>query len=329
MTIVITGVGGFIGSALARQYLSDGTRVIGIDNLNDYYSIKYKKHRLNSQLSGFKNFEFAELDMRDQAQVRSIFQRERPSAVIHLAAQAGVRLPLDATHRYVESNLQGFTCVLEETIACRIPNFLFASSSSVYGNTKVIPFNEEDKAIEPISFYGATKLSNEYLARALSRLTETTTLGMRFFSVYGPWGRPDMAYFRILSSIFNEDEFTMFGDGLNLRDLTHINDVVESIKRLNVFVSTNRTSDVVNVGGGKPYSLLELIREIELQSRLKLRIKREITSAQDVVRTVADFSKLSKMTSFVPNVSLQAGVSSLIDWVTSPEIMPNMRIWAK
>ena len=201
MTLLITGAAGFVGFHLSRSLLSEGISVIGIDNLNDYYNVSLKLARLE-QLKGYSNFEFIKLDLADRAATEALFQTHKPQAVVHLAAQAGVRYSLKNPHAYLDSNLAGFLNILEGCRHCQPEHLVFASSSSVYGNNKKVPFSTDDFVDHPVSLYAATKKSNELMAHAYSHLYGIPTTGLRFFTVYGPWGRPDMAYFLFTKAIF-------------------------------------------------------------------------------------------------------------------------------
>jgi UDP-glucuronate 4-epimerase len=246
-----------------------------------------------------------------------------------LAEQAGVRLPISQLHKYTESNLTGFSNVLQSVINAGIPDFLYASSSSVYGNSTDLPYKEDAVGLAPISFYGATKLSNEILAHSAVIGTNTRARGMRFFTVYGPWGRPDMAYFRLAASLLSDYQFQRFGDGLVKRDFTYVDDTIEGITRLSKQLESvpSGNSDVVNLGGGNPHSLNDLISEFEKISGKKVHITNEHSALGDVNITVADSTLLKNLTGFTPKVSLADGAKYFYDWASSTDIRSQISRW--
>ena len=263
MKYLITGAAGFIGSHLCNKLAIEGNEVIAIDNFSDYYDVNLKALRVEKLLTPLK-VKVLRVDISDFQAIDELIVSSKPQVVINLAAQAGVRLPTEQVYRYVNSNLVGFSNVLQSTVSNNVPYFLYASSSSVYGDRAKVPYNEKEKNLNPNSFYGATKLTNELLTPTLLKNSATRARGLRFFTVYGPWGRPDMAYFRMIANVLSGSEFTLYGDGSAQRDFTYIGDVINLVNLLTKEL-TGRTSgfnDVVNLGGGKPYSILDLVELI-------------------------------------------------------------------
>ena len=314
MKIIVTGAAGFIGSSTASLLSSQGHKVIGLDSITDYYSVKLKKQRIEDLLTA-NNIEFQLLDLTDGTKFAELVRNFQPDAVVHLAAQPGVRLSVTEYGKYIDSNLVGFANTLKTVLEHEVPNFLYASSSSVYGDDSEIPYNESERNLNPRSFYGATKLANEVLAKSVAS-QKTKIRGLRFFTVYGPWGRPDMAYFKIADAIKSGHKFKLFGDGTVLRDFTFIDDTVTSISKLleDLSEKSPTLNDVVNVGGGKPHSMLELITEIELISGRKLSLEYELPAHGDVKLTIADTQLQSKLIRFSPSVSLHDGLERFWKW---------------
>ncbi len=328
MSILVTGGAGFIGANLLKELGKSEEQIYLIDNFNDYYDPSLKNARVESLVP--KHTEVLNMDLCERDELEKLLKKIKPTTVYHLAAQAGVRLSLEENYKYVDSNLRGFSNIIELSLRADVRNFLYASSSSVYGNSPKIPYSEEDSGLAPISFYGASKLSNEILAGALVRGSSMKTRGLRFFTVYGPWGRPDMAYFRIAESLFNNRKFNLFGTGEVLRDFTYVDDVVTSIIGLSRELQTNNLpimADIVNVGGGKPSSMKELIAAFEKVSGLRLMINHEAQISTDVNQTIADSSKLRKLTNSIPEIDLFAGVANFLEWARKPEIAPNLKSW--
>jgi UDP-glucuronate 4-epimerase len=329
MSVIVTGGLGFIGSHLSAKLASLGEEVHIIDSISDYYSTDLKRLRRKTLLASIPKSHVHELNVCDKDALDSIILKVNPRKVIHLAAQAGVRLPISQLHKYTESNLTGFSNVLQSVINAGIPDFLYASSSSVYGNSTDLPYKESAKGLLPISFYGATKLSNEILAHSAVIGTNTRARGMRFFTVYGPWGRPDMAYFRLAASLFSDYQFHRFGDGLIKRDFTYVDDTIEGITRLSKQLEQmpSGNSDVVNLGGGNPYSLNDLIDEFEKISGKLIQITNEQSAFGDVKVTVADSALLENLTDFIPKVSLATGAKLFYDWASSKDVKSNLSKW--
>lgn len=328
MKILVTGAAGFIGSSLAEKLLGEGHEVVGVDNLNDYYSPDLKQLRLFALLK-MNGFSFHNIDICEQQRINEIIEVSRPRYIYHLAAQAGVRLPIQSYGRYVDSNLTGFANVAIAAAEHKVPNLLYASSSSVYGNSKELPYSEGELGLNQVSFYGATKYANEILAKSLSSSSETKFRGMRFFTVYGPMGRPDMAYFRLIHAALNKKVFHLFGDGTIRRDFTYVADVVTSISLLGEELNTRLAtfSDVVNVGGGKPHSMTELIECINMVTGNEISLVQEKSAPSDVIETVADHKLQAELTGFIPHISLREGIENVYQWANHPEIRGKLEKW--
>lgn len=320
MKIIVTGAAGFVGAHLSVELIKKNHEIIGIDNFNRYYSSDLKRDRIAALLGEDVGL-VEECNIQDYSSMEKIFDKFRPEVVINLAAQAGVRLPETQFNKYYESNIDGFIVVSNLVRKFDVPTFLYASSSSVYGNSKNLPFSENDLSIRPISVYGNTKLFNELHANVFLHDNTTKAIGMRFFTVYGPWGRPDMAYFRILESLMNGSSFTKYGDGRLKRDFTYISDTVESIVRLIAKSKDDpsRANEIFNIGGGNPVSLNELIAGLELTTQSKIKIIQSPASIADVEITFADYQKLEKYIDFKPQVNVIKGIENLHEWVANIE----------
>lgn len=327
--VLITGVAGFIGHRLALQLLENQEiEVAGIDSMTDYYALDLKKSRLNL-LQGRARFRFYQIDICDTKSLNLLLAREEFDCVVHLAAQAGIRLPFSEYSRYVDSNLTGFSNMLLLSAHHKVSNFLYASSSSVYGNSTNFPLSESEINLKPVSFYGSTKLSNEILARGLSSKSPMKTRGLRFFTVYGPMGRPDMAYFRIAAALLLNKTFGLFGDGAVKRDFTYVGDVVNSLISLcsNLNDQDSGFHDVVNVGGGKPCSMLDLVSTLENISGKRLAINYSENIAQDVRTTVADTKRQKELIGVIPETSLEDGLKVFWEWIERPDITSQLTSW--
>ena len=328
MTILVTGAAGFIGRSLCEALLNQGQSVVGVDNLNDFYSIELKEKRLET-LSQYGNFDFIRIDLQDKVVVEKIFNENNFENVFHLAAQAGVRLKPKELDRYISSNISAFTNVLNSAIEFNVPNFIFASSSSVYGDVDSELLSEIDTPNFPTSYYGITKLFNEHAARVLSRGTSTKTRGLRFFTVYGPMGRPDMAYFRIATSLLTSTEFKLFGDGEIKRDFTYIDDATKSILLLAEQLNSihGQYSDVVNVGGGRPQSMKELIETSEELAGCKLNILETPAHSNDVKKTEADTNLIEALTGFTPSIPIEIGMDNFFNWAKQEDVIGSLERW--
>ncbi|MBD8121145.1 NAD-dependent epimerase/dehydratase family protein [Pseudomonas lutea] len=317
MTVLITGVAGFIGFHVARRLCGLGVQVIGIDNLNDYYSVELKSARL-AQLGNFSSFQFQPIDIVDPGSLLDLFSTSGFSEVIHLAAQAGVRYSIDNPGVYAQANLVGFLNVLEACRAYPVNHLVYASSSSVYGANTKMPFAVEDAVEQPVSLYAATKRANELMAYSYSHLYRIRATGLRFFTVYGPWGRPDMALFKFTRAILHGEPIDIYNDGEMARDFTYIDDIVESITRLlprpPPLIDGVAPCQLFNIGRGKPVKLLDFI--LCLESALGVQAKRNYLPLQagDVLQTWADVSGLAQWIDFSPQVSVEQGVAEFARW---------------
>jgi UDP-glucuronate 4-epimerase len=330
MKILVTGAAGFVGSHLSSLLAEEGNEVHGIDNLSPYYAPDLKKLRLVRLLEP-KNIRFLNFDLLDGETLRRFLKKNNYESVIHLAAQPGVRTPLNRSNEYIENNVQAFTNVLQLVTELEVPHFLYASSSSVYGNSKKIPYSETSEDIHPVSIYGATKRANELLTPAYVRESKTRARGLRFFTVYGPWGRPDMAYFRLINSGINKTEFTRFGDGHVKRDFTYISDITNQISGLlNELKSRERGfSDIVNIGGGNPHSLNDLIESVNSGLGSNIQILNSGINPNDTLYTCADVSLQKSLTGYVPKVSLGIGIEETINWARNKDIYTELGRWIK
>ncbi len=315
--ILVTGAAGFVGSFVAARLAAMGHQVIGCDNFNDYYDPRLKHDRVAALLAP-AGVACHKVELSDAAQVEALFVRERPTLVVHLAAQAGVRYSLENPAAYVQSNLVAFGNMLE---ACRqhaIEHLLYASSSSVYGANAKVPFSEEDQVDAPVSLYAATKKSNELMAHSYSHLFKLPATGLRFFTVYGPWGRPDMAYFSFAEKMLRGATIPVFAEGLLTRDFTYIDDIVEGVVRL-LFKPTPATATsaphtVFNIGNHHPVQVLEFIRTLE--NVMGVEARKEFLPMQpgDVPATHASIDKLKAWVDFTPTTSLATGLGQFWTW---------------
>lgn len=318
MTVLVTGAAGFIGYHTVKRLCREGLEVVGIDNLNDYYSVELKHARLKA-LESLPGFRFQPLDIVDKTALMALFEDHAFSEVVHLAAQAGVRYSLDNPDVYAQSNMVGFLNVLE---ACRHhhpAHLIYASSSSVYGSNSKMPFSVEDSVDHPISLYAATKRANELLAHSYCHLYGLKASGLRFFTVYGPWGRPDMALFKFTEAIIKGLPIDIYNHGQMSRDFTYIDDIVESIARLRSKPPVpNGPEDgvnrIFNIGRGQPVPLLEFVDCLEAVLGIKARRNFLPLQAGDVVKTWADISALAEWVDFRPQVTVETGVAEFVKW---------------
>ena len=314
--ILITGCAGFIGFHLADRYLKLGKKILGIDNLNNYYSVKLKKKRLQL-LKKNKNFKFIKFDLKKGEKLYKILKNYKIKQIIHLAAQPGVRISLKNPINTLNENLISFINILEIVRKKKIKRFIYASSSSVYGETKIYPFNENDTKNVPISVYGASKLSNEIIAQSYSRNFKIKCFGLRFFTVYGPYGRPDMAYFSFIEKLKNNKKIKVFNQGIMKRDFTFIDDVVQGIVDVSKF-KTNANHLILNIGKGKPDNLMDLIKII--QKNFKKKFKIDFTKnipPGDIKKTFSNTSKAKKLIGWKPKTSLAVGLKKFVNWYTA------------
>lgn len=318
MKYIVTGASGFIGSNLCEKLLQEkGNTVIGIDNMNAYYDIALKENRLK-ELQEKENYKFYKEDISNKEKILDIFSKEKPDYVINLAAQAGVRYSIDHPDCYIESNIVGFYNILE---ACRkypVKKLLYASSSSVYGANKKIPFSTNDNVDHPVSLYAATKKSNELLAYAYSNLYKIPTTGLRFFTVYGPMGRPDMAYYSFTKNIMEDKKIKIFNNGDMYRDFTYIDDIIDGILAIlpqEVKEDENGTKyKIYNIGNNKPVKIMDFISILE-KNIGKVATKEFLPMQKgDVYETYADIDELVKDTGFKPKTSIEEGLAKFVSW---------------
>jgi len=318
--VLITGAAGFIGFHLSELLLSEGYSIIGFDNLNDYYSVHLKQDRLDV-LRDYGNFTFVKGDLADREATDSLFGNYKPQIVIHLGAQAGVRYSIENPRAYVDSNITGFINILE---ACRhnpVEHLIYASSSSVYGNRRETPFKVGDDVNTPVSLYAATKMSNELMAHTYSHLFGIPSTGLRFFTVYGPYGRPDMAYFKFADMMFRGEPIQVYNQGDLYRDYTYIDDITKAILRMlhrppkaGATAGTQARYKVYNIGGGQPEHLLHFIETLE--NALGVTAKKEFLPMQpgDVYKTFADTTELERDFDVVPEVRIEEGLRRFAEW---------------
>jgi len=328
MKYLVTGAAGFIGMHTALRLLKRGENVIGVDNLSDYYDIELKKARLE-QLKAYTNFNFYQIDIADKSQLTQVFESEKPEYVIHLAAQAGVRFSITHPDIYIDSNVKGFLHVLENCRHYPVRHLVYASSSSVYGGNTSLPFSERQSVDHPISLYAATKKTNELMAHTYSHLYGVPTTGLRFFTVYGPWGRPDMALFLFTKAILEDKPIDIFNHGKMIRDFTYVDDVVEGVIRCADKpacpdasfnpeypdpASSNAPYRIFNIGNSQPTPLMDYI--LALENALGKTATKNYLPMQsgDVPATAANVSDLDAWVGFKPNTSVNAGVANFADW---------------
>jgi len=310
---LITGAAGFIGYHLSKKLLSNGCMVLGLDNINDYYNIKLKISRLE-HLKEYKNFRFDKVDISDRDTTEKIFQSYNPEKVINLAAQAGVRYSLENPQAYIDANVTGFLNILECCKNNDVENLVYASSSSVYGSNSKIPFSENDRIDKPISIYAATKAANELMAHTYSHLYGLNTTGLRFFTVYGPWGRPDMALFIFVDKIKNGQPIQVFNNGKMKRDFTYIDDIIDGII---LAVNENKFCEIFNLGNNKSEKLLDMISIIEEQLGEKAKIEFKGMQPGDVKKTYANINHSKNLLGYNPSITIKEGIPRFIDWYKS------------
>ncbi len=331
LTWLVTGAAGFIGMHTTQHLLARGDRVIGLDNLNDYYDVSLKRARL-AQLQAHANFNFHQIDVADRHGIASLFGQQKPQRVVHLAAQAGVRYSITNPHAYIDSNLQGFINILEGCRNSGVEHLVYASSSSVYGGNTALPFSEHHNVDHPVSLYAATKKANEVMAHTYSHLFGLPTTGLRFFTVYGPWGRPDMALFLFTQAMLAGRPIDIFNHGNMVRDFTYVDDIVEGMIRVADKPATpNPAFDpanpdpasssapyrLFNIGNNRPTRLMEYIHALE--SALGTTAKKKYLPMQpgDVPATAASTEALDAWVGFKPNTAVVKGVGRFVDWYRS------------
>ena len=319
-TILVTGAAGFVGSHVAARLAAMGHRVVGCDNFNDYYDPQLKTDRVAALLAP-AGVECERVDIADGAQLRALFERVRPQLVVHLAAQAGVRYSLQNPDAYIQSNLVGFGNILEACRHHKVEHLLYASSSSVYGSNAKVPFSEADQVDEPVSLYAATKKANELMAHSYSHLYGFPATGLRFFTVYGPWGRPDMAYFSFTEKILRGEKIPVFAEGKLTRDFTYIDDIVEGVVRL-LFKPQPAGEGkvrhaVFNIGNNQPVVVLDFVRTLERVLGTEAVLDFQPMQAGDVPATHADTSRLQEWVGYKPATPLETGLTRYRDWYRS------------
>lgn len=329
MTILVTGAAGFIGFHLCEKLLKIGHSVVGLDNINGYYDIQLKMSRLN-QL-GIKdvfennisksekygdNFQFIKINLEDQVQLPLLFSSFKFDVVCNLAAQAGVRYSIEEPMVYIESNIVGFANLLECVRQNKVPKLVYASSSSVYGNSKNVPFKVDEVVDEPISLYAASKKANELMAHTYSHLFDIQTIGLRFFTVYGPWGRPDMAMFLFTDAILNNKPIKVFNNGELYRDFTYIDDIVNGVIST-ITIPTEKKYSIYNIGNSKPVKLTDFIEAIENCTNKSAIKELQPMQAGDVEQTWADVSLLQKDFGYTPKTEIKEGINNFINWYVS------------
>ncbi|MDB4130960.1 NAD-dependent epimerase/dehydratase family protein [Flavobacteriaceae bacterium] len=328
INILVTGAAGFIGFYLCQRLVIEGYKVIGLDNLNNYYDINLKFGRLEvlgfnkKKASSFNvlndsdiygdSLKFIRLNLEDRVELPKFFKINKINIICNLAAQAGVRYSISNPEKYIDSNVLGFANILECAKNNKIDKFIYASSSSVYGNNKV-PFKESDNVDSPVSMYAATKKANELMAFVYSNLYQIQTIGLRFFTVYGPWGRPDMAPMLFSKAIMNDDTINVFNQGNLKRDFTYIDDVIEGLFRV-VEKSNKNTYSIYNIGKGSPVKLLDFIKNIEIAFGKQVKKKFIDMQDGDVHETYSDTSKLKQDYNYMPSVDLKEGILKFINW---------------
>ena len=328
MTILVTGSSGFIGSMLSLKLLERGDKVIGVDNHNDYYDPKIKEARLK-KLTKYSNYKHFKIDLSDQKNLEDVFKVHKPQKVVNLAAQAGVRYSIENPLAYINSNIVGFAHILENCRHHKVEHLVYASTSSVYGSNTKMPFSEHDSANHPLSVYAATKKSNELMAHTYSYLFKLPTTGLRFFTVYGPWGRPDMALFKFTKAILDEKPIDVFNHGKHTRDFTYIDDIVKGVTKtldtpatINVDwksdlpdpASSKAPWRIYNIGNSKPVQLMSYIDALEKALGKKAKINLLPLQPGDVPDTYANIDSLKEKFNFKPSTSVIDGVASFIKW---------------
>jgi len=329
MKYLVTGAAGFIGNFVSERLCDAGHDVIGLDNLNDYYDPNLKLARLK-RLDKFDNFTFVKLDLADREGMQTLFAGEKFDRVIHLAAQAGVRYSIENPMAYIDSNLVGMATILEGCRHNKVKHLVYASSSSVYGMNEKMPFSTEDEVNHPVSLYAATKKSNELMAHSYSHLYDLPTTGLRFFTVYGPWGRPDMAPFLFTDAILNDREIKVFNNGKMKRDFTYIDDIVEGIIRIQDVVPVRNSDNpntspssgkapykVFNIGNNEPIALMTFIEAIEKAAGKEAKKNFMPMQAGDVPATFADIDSLKEEVGFKPDTNIEFGMQQFVAWFKS------------
>ncbi len=313
---LITGSAGFIGFHLSKKLLSEGFNVLGIDNLNNYYDQKIKQDR-NKILKKYKNYKFNKIDIRDYKKLDSVFKKNLIHGVVNLAAQAGVRYSLKNPRSYIENNINGFFNILELSKKYKIKKFVYASTSSIYGLQKKFPLKENFNTDNPIQLYAATKKSNELMATSYSHLYKMDTVGLRFFTVYGPWGRPDMALFKFTKNIIKGKPIEVFNKGKHERDFTYVDDIVDGIFNIIINKKSKFGAKIFNIGNGKKIKLLKYIQLIEKNLNRKSKKKFLPLQKGDVIKTHSDTKLIKKHYNYQSKTEVSYGVKKFIEWYVS------------
>ncbi|WP_291962391.1 NAD-dependent epimerase/dehydratase family protein [Maribacter sp.] len=336
MKILVTGAAGFIGFHLSLSLLKSGHQVTGLDNINNYYDVALKYARLTElgitqdkikddkkyiQSSAYQNFKFIKCSLEDAPTINDVFQENKFDIVCNLAAQAGVRYSLEHPDKYINSNIVGFFNILEGCKTTKVPHLIYASSSSVYGNSTTTPFKTSDFTDSPVSLYAATKKSNELMAHTYSHLYDFKTTGLRFFTVYGPWGRPDMAYFKFTKAILKNESIPVFNNGQLERDFTYIDDIIGGINKIveKGFISNSENSNnaIYNIGNGKPVKLMDFIAILEKELNKKATYNMLPMQDGDVYKTWTDIEELKENYNYLPAIDIEFGIHQFAKWYTS------------
>tara|TARA_B110000438_G_scaffold302232_1_gene359316 strand:+ start:939 stop:1907 length:969 start_codon:yes stop_codon:yes gene_type:complete len=311
--ILVTGAAGFIGFHLSRSLLEDGFEVFGIDNINNYYNPKLKDDRLKV-LTKYNNFRFKKMDLLDSDLLDSVFKKFSPYKVVNLAAQAGVRYSIENPHAYINSNIVGFLNIIESCRKYKIEGLIYASSSSVYGNNKKIPFSVKDRVDNPISLYAATKKANELIAHSYSHLYNLHTTGLRFFTAYGPWGRPDMAMYLFIDNIINDKPIQVFNNGNMKRDFTYIDDIIQGTRSA---IDKNYKCEIFNLGNNKSEQLMDVISLLEYNIDKKAKIIFKGMQPGDIQESFSDIDQSVEMLNYKPKTNIDIGIKKFVNWYMS------------
>ncbi len=316
MNILVTGCAGFIGYNVCKLILSkkNNYQIFGIDNINKYYDVNLKNKRIVSLKNNFNNFSFNKIDIRDIKKLNNFFSKNKIKLVVHLAAQAGVRHSLKKPKDYIDNNIVGFYNVLESSKLNEIDHLIYASTSSVYGESKKFPLKEKNNTDKPVSFYAATKKCNEILAYSYSHNYDLKCTGLRFFTAYGPYGRPDMALYKFTEAIFKNKKSEIYNYGNHIRDFTYVDDVANYIYRLIKKPNVKKNHQIFNIASGKPKKLKEFIKLVEKYCNKKLIFNNVKMQQGDIYKTHGDISKISKYLNYRKNTSLEIGIQNFIKW---------------
>lgn len=312
--ILITGGAGFIGFHLAHRLFKTKNKIVLLDNLNNYYSVKLKRDRLKN-LKQKKNFKFYKINLENYSKLESIFKKEKFDIVIHLAAQAGVRYSLINPKSYINRNIIGFFNILDISKKYKVKHFIFASTSSIYGDVKKFPITENSEINKPIQLYAATKGSNELISHAYSKIYKMKITGLRFFTVYGPWGRPDMALYIFTKKIIKNQKIKLFNYGRHIRDFTFVDDIISGIQNIIFKKSKNKLLfNIYNIGNGKPVNLINFLTEIEKNLKKKAKLINEPLQKGDIYKTHASINKIKKDYNYKPRIDFREGIKRFVSW---------------